>query len=128
MDVEKGVQIYTSGTGVKIATGNPSSPTAFLTVKSKQERYTLGGACHGTKRRSPLGPGRFPSTHASPVDCAAPTHVILRLVLGLDASGLPVSAKIEVTQGRFNFKPLGYVHWTPGHATTYYRPQACAPR
>ncbi len=128
VDVEKGVQIYASGARVMIATGNPSSPQPFLTVKSNEKRYALSSACHDSKKRSPLGPGGFPSTHASPVDCAAPTHVILRLVLKVDASGFPTSAKLEVTQGHWNFKPLGYVDWSKDGATTYYRPHSCAPR
>ncbi len=128
VDVNAGVQIYASASGVTIATGDPGSPTALLSVKSKETQYRVGGACRGTKRRSPLGPGSFPSTHAPTVDCAAPAHVILRLVLRLDASGVPVSAKLEVTQGRFNFKPLGYVQWARGAAMTYYRPGTCTPK
>jgi hypothetical protein len=127
--VEQGIQIYTSAKGVKIGTGNPSSPSTLLSFKSGEKGYTVSSsACGHTRKRSPLGPGTFPSTHASPVDCASPAHVILRLRLTVDGSGYPTSAKLEVTQGRWNFKPLGYVAWATGGATTYYRSQACAVR
>ena len=118
------IQIRTSGSGVTISSDS-RPPTLLLAVKSKDKQYTVGNACRGTRKHSPLGPGGFPSTHAPTVDCDAPRHVILRLVLAVDDAGLPVSAKLEVTQARFNFKPLAYVQWTPDQSTTYYRPHSC---
>jgi hypothetical protein len=126
--VEQGIQIYTSAKGVMIGTGDPSSPKSLLSFTKDAKGYTVSSSCRHTKKRAPLGPRKFPSTHASPVDCSAPAHVILKLVLTVDSSGSPTSAKLEVTQARFNFKPLGYVAWTTDGATTYYRSQACAAR
>jgi hypothetical protein len=127
-DVEKGVQIYTSGALVLIATGKPSSPEPFLTVKSSERQYSVTSRCHHAPKHAPLGPGGFPSTHASPVDCAAPTHIVLRFVVVLNDVGYPLSAKIEVTQARTPFKPLAYVEWNQDQSTTYMRPHSCAPR
>jgi hypothetical protein len=125
---EQGIQIYTSPKGVEIGTGESSKPTSLLAFKTYANHYTVSSSCRHTRKRAPLGPGKFPSTHASPVDCSAPAHVILKLVLTVDSAGFPTSAKLEVTQGRFNFKPLGYVDWTRDASTTYYRPHSCAPR
>jgi hypothetical protein len=124
-DVHAVVQIYTSGTGVTISTGNPSNPAALLTVSNQQKQYILSRACQDSVKLSPLGPGGFSSTHAPTVNCSGPAHIILRLLLRLDNAGLPVSAKIEVTQVRSNFKPLAFVDWAVGHPTVYYRPVTC---
>lgn len=46
-------------------------------------------------------------------------------MLGLDSSGNPVSAKIEITQPHAPLKPLGQVVWSPDQSVTYYNSNPC---
>jgi hypothetical protein len=52
----------------------------------------------------------------------------VRLVLGLNSSGKPVSAKIAIatqpTARSKKSKPIGFVQWSPSQSVTYHAP-AC---
>jgi hypothetical protein len=119
---------------VSIATGSPSSPTALLSLSSKQRYYELSSLCHSVPRRvvmsrNGLTPARVVEAgdaHSPIADCASPGHVWIRFVLRLNPSETPVSAKIEITQPHARLKPLGHVEWSPQQSVTYYRPGTCA--
>jgi hypothetical protein len=125
VDVEKGVQIAVSDSGVQIATGDPSSPEKFVMFNTMGSGYLVGGRCHSVTRKVVMSRNDLSASHAALVDCAAPAHVLIRVLLRFDSGGHPTSAKIEVTQPHAKFKPLGQVVWSPAHATTYYRHGSC---
>jgi hypothetical protein len=120
---------------VSITTGDPNSATGLLGMSTGQPRYGLGSGCHAAKKQVALthrglvsagavhsGDIRWPAAY-----CPASPRVLLRLVLGLNPSGKPVSATIAIRtqpKGGKKSKPIGFVQWSPAQSVTYHAP-AC---
>ena len=123
----------TGSANVTISTGNPNSPTSLLGVSNQLPRYGLTGACRPSKKQVALthhgltsagvvhsGDVRWPA-----VFCGASRHILVRLALGLNSSGKPVSASIAiwtVPKAHSTSKLIGFVKWSPAKSITYYRP------
>lgn len=121
--VHVGVQMWVTNKRVAIATGNPNSPENFVSLKSTRKGFSLGRRCHAVSKKVVMSRKNLVATHAALIECAAPTHVWIRMELGLDFhNGLPVTAKIEVTQPQAVLQPLGQVVWSRDSSTTYYWP------
>jgi hypothetical protein len=118
---------------VSITTGNPTSADGLLGISTRQPRYGLGGACHTAAKRAALthrgltsagvvhaGDIRWPAVY-----CPASPRVLLRFVIGLDASAKPVSATVAIRtlpkphSGKKS-KQIGLVQWSPTRSVTYY--------
>ena len=118
----------TGTANVTISTGDPNSSTGLLGLSNQQPRYGLNGACRPAKKQVVLthrglmsagvvhsGDIRWPA-----VFCSASRHVLVRLVLGLNSSGKPVSAKIAIASQGKKSKAIGFIQWSPSRSTTYY--------
>jgi hypothetical protein len=123
----------TGTASVTISTGDPNASTDLLGL-SAQQGYGLSGLCHRVTKRVALTHRGLTSAgvvHAGDIRwpvafCSASRRVLLRLVIGLNASGKPVNATIAIrTQptGRGKkTKPIGFVQWSPSRAVTYHAP------
>lgn len=124
---------------VEITTGNPNQnpPTTLLSWSSKQKGYGLNSICRREAKQVALTHRGLATAFVSragyitwrSANCSAPPRVLVRYVIGLDASGDPVKATIAVrTQPNARTgkksKPIGYVQWTPTKSTLYAR-SAC---
>ena len=117
---------------VSITTGNPNfHPTGLLGMSTGQPRYGLNGACRPVTKQVALthrGLVSAGTVHSGDVRwpeafCSASPRILLRLVLGLNASGKPVSATIAITtqpKSGKKSKPIGYVQWSPAQSVTYH--------
>jgi hypothetical protein len=119
---------------VSITTGDPNNGSVGLIgLSSQQPRYGLNGGCHSVTKRVALshrglvsagvvhsGDIRWPTAY-----CSASRRVLVRLAIGLNSSGKPVSASIAIAtqpvRGKKS-KPIGFVQWSASRSVTYHAP------
>ena len=118
---------------VSITTGDQNAGTGLLGLSNKQTRFGLNGTCHSVAKRvamthrglsSFLGVSHAGDIGWTSVLCPVTPRVLLRFVIGLDASSKPVSATIAVRAqpkaGGGKSKSIGFVQWSRKRSVTYY--------
>ena len=124
--VEEAVRIAESQVKVSISTGSASSPETWLSFRRNEKGYDVGSRCRPVSKHVVMSLNDLTQSYASHAACAAPGHVWVKLVMDRSSSnGLPLGAKIEITQPHAKLKPLGQVVWSSDGYKMYIRRGAC---
>ena len=119
------MRVAVSQSKVSISTGSASSPETWLSFRLNEKGYDVGGRCRPVSKHVVMSRNALDPSYAPHAACAAPGHVWVKLVLTNDSNGMPLNAKVEITQPHAKLKPLGQVVWSTDGTMMYLRHGTC---